>query len=226
MARRWFRPLLLASLAASLLTPAGAHADPVEDLNVGLVLTLEAPETYRPGETLTVSGHLRFQAGLPIVFETAHGLPGQTITLLLDGEPHASLITDDEGRWATQLQFDGMPPYRHELRAVAFTGTPAETSSRTAPVRRELLFTDLHIVPGSAVLVVDGGIQLQAIVLDGDGREHDVSEQADWSSSDPSVVSVSNEPGSRGSAIGVASGSATITVTFEAFSAQALLSVE
>lgn len=215
------------SLAIAALAPVSATATPIEDVNIGVVVTIAAPETYRPSDAITVSGHLRFQVGLPIVFETAQPLPGQTVTLMLDEEPLRTVTTNADGSWQTEVQFPATPPHTHELRAVAFDGTPLlQTSSRTVFVRRELIFSELRIDPPTAGIVVNGGVQLAAIALDGDGREHDVAHEATWSSSEPDVVSVSNDDGSRGLVTGVSSGSATISAQFETFTATATISVE
>jgi len=212
--------------AIAIAFPAmSATATPIDDVNIGTVLTIEGPEGYRPGVPLTVSGHLRFQVGLPIVFETAQPIPNQTVTLLLDEEPLRTVTTGSDGSWRTELSFDALPPFTHELRAVAFEATPLQTSSRTITVRRELIYTELRVDPSSAEIVPNAGLQLTATALDGDGREHDVTQLVEWTSAAPNVVSVSNADGTRGIATGVAPGTATITASFETFAATAQISV-
>lgn len=211
---------------AAALAPAAAHAvPPVPDVNLGTVATLTGPATYRPGEPLTLSGDLRFQAALPIVFETAPGLPDQSVTILLDGEPLKTVTTDTQGTWRTDVMFGNAPPYTHELQAVAYDGTPLRAASRTLFVRRELIFTELRIDPVTASIPPNAGIGLDAVALDGEGREHHVAEQATWSSSDPQIASVSNADGSRGLVTGVVPGVVTIIARFETLTATAQITV-
>lgn len=192
------RPRLLASVlaAVSLLAaaPTVATATPIDDVNIGPVVTIAGPDTYRPGEPLTISGHLRFQVGLPIVFETAQPVPNQSITVMLDEEPLRTVTSNADGSWRTELTFDASPPFAHELRAVAFEGTPLQVSSRTIFVRRDLVYTELRIDPPTATIVPNAGIQLTAIALDGEGREHDVTELADWTSAAPTPKGPAGSP--------------------------------
>jgi hypothetical protein len=222
-----FRSLVTIIALTSAAAPVAAVADPLEDFNIGLVLTIEGPATFRPGDPVRVSGHLRAQVGLPIVFETAHGVPAQEITVYVGEEPVGTTETDTTGAWSLDLSFDHEMPYTREVRASAFTGTPlVETSSRTIEIRRELIFIGLRIDPGSIEIVPNGGVALQALAEDDQGRDNDVSEQALWSSSDTDVATVSNATGERGLTMGVSPGSAMITVTYEDFVATATVLVD
>lgn len=212
------------TFAVAVTAPTSAGAVPIDDLHVGTVLTLQTPATYRAGTPFTVSGHLRFQVGLPIVFETAQPLPNQPVDVFLGEERMATVTTGTDGSWRTALQIGSMPPYVRTLRAVAFAGSPLETRSRTATIQRDIVFSEVRI-ESAGTLSVGGTMQLRAVALDGDGREHVVTEETSWSSADPSVASVSNAAGARGLVTGVAPGTTTITATFEAFDATIAISV-
>lgn len=214
------RVSLVLAVAVAGLLPVRAQAGPVRDLNVGMVLTLEAPETYRAGAPLRAGGHLRFQVGLPIVFETAQPIRGQTIDVFVDGTLARRVTTDSDGAWTAEFTFDAMPPYRHTVRAVAFAGTPAETSSRTATLRRDLTYTELRIEASAPDPIAPGqSVMVRAFALDENGRTREVTEEARWSSSDPNVASVSDADGSKGMLTAIAPGDAEIVASFEAFAA-------
>ncbi len=72
----------------------------------------------------------------------------------------------------------------------------------------------ITIEPGRPIVPIGGTVQFRAIGLFSDGREHDVTEVATWSSTDNAVSSVSDAPGSKGLATGLKSGKATISATY------------
>jgi 6-phosphogluconolactonase (cycloisomerase 2 family) len=85
--------------------------------------------------------------------------------------------------------------------------------------------TALAVTPGSASLVAGLTRQFTATATFSDGQQIDVTAIADWTSSDPSVATVSNATRTPGLAEGRAPGSVTITARFGAFAASATLTV-
>jgi hypothetical protein len=89
-------------------------------------------------------------------------------------------------------------------------------------------FVGLSISPGNPTLVIstDAELQLRAIAQFSDESSIDRTETAAWSSSDASVIAVSNAPGTKGASRGgAAAGTATITATDEATGAIATIAV-
>lgn len=205
--------------ALSGLAPAGA-AEPA-----GLTLTINTPPTFSAGTEFTVSGYLVVYAQAPVYFEASRGLAGQTIDLLIDGLPGVTVTTNSEGRYTAQITFGPNPPTTHTIQAVAFAGLPIETRSPVASTAIDRFLIDLWISPSSAGIAAGATVPLRAMGLFNDGRDADVTEQVSWSSSDPSVATVSNTAGARGIVTGVAPGTATIVATGHGLSASATISV-
>lgn len=199
--------------------PAGA-AGPA-----GLTLTIDAPTTFSAGAEFTVSGYFVVYAQAPVFFEASRGLAGQTIDLLIDGAPGVTVTTNSEGRYTAQITFGPNPPTTHTIQAVAFAGLPVETHSPVASTSIDRFLIDLRISPPSASVAPGATTALRAIGEFDEGREDDVTEQMSWSSSNPSVATVSNAAGARGIVTGVAPGTATIVATGHGVSASATVTV-
>ncbi len=84
----------------------------------------------------------------------------------------------------------------------------------------------LTITPANPSTAVGSGQQLTATGTYIDGSQQNVTASVTWSSSSSSIVLVGTTPGFQGFAIGVASGTATITATLGAVSANTSVTVQ
>lgn len=84
---------------------------------------------------------------------------------------------------------------------------------------------DLQLTPPSAQLPVGTRVQLTATGVFSDGTSSDLTAQATWSSSDPTRVSISTQGASRGEAVALTQGSATLTAFVNGTSATATFTV-
>lgn len=75
-------------------------------------------------------------------------------------------------------------------------------------------FTAITITPGSASVAEGTSIALTATATLTDGTTEDITNSVAWTSSDPTVVTMSNALGTFGSAVGNAPGTVTITAAF------------
>lgn len=210
----------LAAVAASAARPV--VADPV-DLPIGeagLTVTLEAAETFREGVPYAVSGHVYAVAAAPLVLEVSRGVPEYDVDILVDGARRATTTTQGEGHFRVDLHLtgEGAP---HTVQAVVNCGTPAEARSPERTTRLDQVYTDLSIDPRDVTVAVGGSTQLRATVLDGDGRQSDVTGGATWTSSDPAVARVD---GGRVTGVSVG-GPVVITATYRGVTAQATVTV-
>lgn len=209
--------VLLAAFSGPAIAPAAGPA--------GLTLTINAPTTFSAGAEFTVSGYLVVYAQAPAYFETSRGLAGQSIDLLIDGAPGITVTTNSEGRYTAQITFGPNPPTTHTIQAVAFAGLPIETRSPVAQTAIDRFLIDLRISPASASIARGATTSLRAIGEFNDGRTADVTEQMAWSSSDPSVATVSKVAGARGIVTGVSPGTAAVVATGHGISASATVTV-
>lgn len=214
---------LLACVTLALVAAVPASSPAAEP--AGLSVTIDAPGTYSAGTAFTVSGYLVVQAQAPVFLEASRGLSGQTIDLLIDGAPGATITTNGEGRYSAHVTFGPNPPTTHTLQAVAFRGTPLETRSRIVSTSIDRFLIGLTITPSPASVAPGGTIALRAIGEFDDGRTADVTEQVSWSSSNPPAATVSNAAGSRGVVTGVAPGTATIHAAGHGLTAAATIAV-
>lgn len=110
---------------------------------VAVLAATALPAQAAPPFQITVSGPSDFYPGQPIpafsgVLSVAGvvGVPGQSVELQLDGVPQAGGTTDPSGAFAISLS-PIADTADHVVTAVAFKGTPLETSaSAPLPVRR------------------------------------------------------------------------------------------
>lgn len=87
------------------------------------------------------------------------------------------------------------------------------------------VLTSLQVTPAAVSLPVGTRQLFTATGLFSDGSTSDLTAQATWASSDSSRVSISSQGRLRGEAFALAAGDATITATFGASQAQALVTV-
>ncbi|MEW6283772.1 MAG: Ig-like domain-containing protein, partial [Candidatus Eremiobacterota bacterium] len=85
--------------------------------------------------------------------------------------------------------------------------------------------TRLEVTPGAALLPVGLTRGFDALAIYADGTKVDVTSSAIWTSSDGTVASVSNAPGSFGRATALAQGQANITAAFQGLTASGQLTV-
>ena len=89
----------------------------------------------------------------------------------------------------------------------------------------DLVAQSIEIVPAGSMLAIDQHRQLRAVAGYLGGTSNDVTEHAQWASSDDSVVSVGNSAGNKGEIQGLSLGTVTIIVTYEGLTDDAETSV-
>lgn len=109
-----------------------AAAGPAVAAVPGVGLTLNAPATFLPGQTVQFTGRLSIVATV--------GIPLQAVDLLVDGVVVDSVTTAADGTYTAEATL-AYPPTSHQVRAVAYAGTALETVSptRTVAVARNTL---------------------------------------------------------------------------------------
>ncbi len=105
------------------------------------------------------------------------------------------------------------------------TATAGSISGSTTLTLTAAVPTSLSVSPTDFALQTNGTEQLAAQLIYTDNSTQNVTQTATWSSSAPSVATVSNSAGSLGLVTGVAVGSATITATSSSFSGSSSLVV-
>jgi hypothetical protein len=154
------RATLVAAAVAELIR---AHASEALDVNAslynleGTVITIEAPGEAWVGSAIEVSGLLVASAGEP--------LPARRVTVLVDGSPAGSAVTDESGRYRLAVK---VPlAYKERLSVAALYLPEGEDARRyrpsaSDPVYVKLLFTrpslsisasPREVLPGGAVKV-------------------------------------------------------------------------
>jgi hypothetical protein len=109
---------------------------------------------------------------------------------------------------------------RRTLLSLVLAATAACSSgdSDPAPPPPPRTLARLDVSPAAPWLVVDSTMRFYAMAFYSDQTSADVTEQATWSSSAGTVVSVSTDPGTRGAAQALGVGSSTVTATYEGVS--------
>lgn len=215
---------MIRKLAFALLLTSAASAPAGALEQAGLRLSLSVPATFQAGRTVSIQGWLHAYAAAPIVFEYARGLPSQSVDVLVDGATVATVSTDSGGMFRLEVLF-GPEQATRTVEAVAYRGTVAETRSETFTLRIERILIGLRIMPPSSTIGTGTTATLTLLAEYDDGREEVANERAVWTSSNPSVASVSNAAGTRGVITGVSPGSATITASLETMASSAAVHV-
>jgi len=91
--------------------------------------------------------------------------------------------------------------------------------------QEDLAAQSIEIVPARSTLAIDQHRRLRLIAGYPDGTSHDVTEYAQWASSDDSVVSIGNSTENKGVIQGLSLGTATISATYEGLTDDAEVSV-
>lgn len=99
-----------------------------------------------------------------------------------------------------------------------------QTGSTTLTVSDATL-TEIQVTPINPKVLVNGRQQLAATAIFSDNTQQVVTGQATWVSSTPSVAQVSTAGGMRGTATGIAVGSATISATYNGVTGSTTLTV-
>lgn len=86
-------------------------------------------------------------------------------------------------------------------------------------------FESLTLSPPTTRIGLQGVVSFVATAIYTDGTALDVTELSGWTSSDAAVASVRNDTGFRGVTVGLSSGTATITASFNGHAGAAALSV-
>ncbi|HEX2574134.1 MAG TPA: Ig-like domain-containing protein, partial [Polyangia bacterium] len=133
------------------------------------------------------------------------------------GSPGIASISNAPGTQglATGLAV-GQTPITATLGAVSASATLTVTPA---------ILRSLSITPGTLSLPLDLSQPFVAIGLYSDNTTQDVTAQASWTSSNPSVAAIGNAAGTRGLAVALAAGQTPITATLGAASATATLTV-
>ncbi|HJU84234.1 MAG TPA: Ig-like domain-containing protein, partial [Holophagaceae bacterium] len=105
--------------------------------------------------------------------------------------------------------------------ASTISATSGAISASTTLTVTSATLVSLAVTPGTATIAVTTGQQFKATGTFSDGSTQDLSTQATWNSSAPSVATVDT----KGFASGLAAGGASITATFGAASGSAILTV-
>lgn len=105
------------------------------------------------------------------------------------------------------------------------SATMGSVSGQTTLTVTNATLTSISVTPNPLTLQSGQSQQMTATGTFSDGSMVNVTRQATWSSSAPTVLSVSNAPGSKGMAFGVRSGSATVSATLNAVTGTAAATV-
>jgi len=89
----------------------------------------------------------------------------------------------------------------------------------------ELTLVSISVTPADSVIEDGSTLQLTATAIYSDGTLIDITSMGSWSSSNPSVVGVSNATATRGLVSAKKTGSETITVNFSSMSGTTTVSV-
>lgn len=196
---------LVAALALGLLGAAPARADlPL------FSLSLEGPSEYDALVPVTFGGALALG---PL------GLPVQTVEILVDEAAVQSAQTSLTGTYALDIAFSPGAPFTHTVRAVAYRGTPLETSSPPVTISLRVRLVSIAIEPAAPTVRRGGDVQLAATGSYNNETTEDITERASWTSSAPAFATVSNSAGTRGLVTGVAPGVSTISASLDAVTA-------
>lgn len=228
--------LLVLWLSLSLLPlPASAQDGGTATGGTAARITLSVdPQVVQPGGASTLSAVVQDVYGQPV--------PGVEVdfSATAGAVDPASAVTDDQGKVAaafTAPQEQGevtvtAQVYGTDLTASAAVtvqapqqqpagGQPQQPAAQQSDYVPPTL-TGIAVQPDQAAMTVGGTVQLAVTARYSDGSTSDVTGQAGYASSDPSVAAVS----ASGLVTGVAPGAATVTATYQGQSAVASVTVQ
>ena len=164
---------------------------------------------------------ITFYAGLPGIFTvTANGVP--TPSLTQTGPLPPGVTFTDNGNGTATLAGSPSTNGTSPLVITASNGiTPDATQTFTLTVSP---LKSILIAPTKPTIPAGTPEQFTATGLYGDGTNHDLTAEVEWSSSKPAVATISNAP-NPGLAQGLTKGQTNIAVTAEAIKASTTLRV-
>jgi hypothetical protein len=121
----------------------------------------------------------------------------------------AVTVSNEQG---SRGRITGVSPGLSFISARADNGVTSTTGGADARVRVSGNLVSLRIVPRNPRLAAGFTRALEAEGTFSDGATDDVTNDVEWSTSDPAVARVSNEDGTEGEVTGVADGTAIVSV--------------
>ena len=189
------------------LTTSGTWTVPAPAATVSSIVVTLTPATIDIGATAAASAIAIFSDGTrQDVTATATWNSSQT-----------SIATVQSGR---SVPVRGVASGTSTIRAT-FSGV---SGSATITVRSATI-TNLLIVPPSATMAVGDTRAFMAQAVYSDNTTADVTQQGSWTSATPSVATVSDTSGTKGSVVAIAAGTSNVTVSFGGRTATARITV-
>ena len=165
---------------------------------------------------------LRISAEIPLVTSVAKGERIQLVARLIDGDDVR--IVTEEAVWLSAdeslLEPVGGEPGLFAGLAAGEVKVGAEYEALTAEFTLEITgprLVELKVFPTDPMVVVGTELVFIAEGVYSDGKEARVTERVDWMSTDPNVVTVSNEAGSKGAATVMGLGQAEVVASLDRF---------
>jgi len=115
--------------------------------------------TVRRGEKLEVSGRL--------IDDFGQGVPGQTITLLLDNHPSTSTTTDNLGEYSSSVPTQNLEPGRHTIQASFDPPIQGYIASKSANHTFEVIAGESREVPWALMAFGASAVVLPLLILFG-----------------------------------------------------------
>ncbi len=205
--RAIFRQVLCAALAFQGAGCVGGNSSPPASL---VVSPTPASLTINPVIAAVMVG------GATTTFTATLENTSETIQWALT--PAVGTLSDTSGASITYTP----PATAASQTSVILTASAAGVSaSARIDVTRRL--ASVTVTPDAASVRIGESVQLEALATHDDSSTSDVTLLATWTSSDPTVISVS--PSGNATPAGLTGGSATITVAFSGWSATSTLSI-
>jgi hypothetical protein len=188
-----------ATLKATLMGVTGSRSVTVSQSNVAQLEITPATVAQPAGTSVN------FHATVTLKDGTVEDVTSQVVWSSSDGTQLTVLNAPDPAAGRAALVAAGSPT----LTATLMTG---ETASIVVKITSATLKA-LSVSPANQRLAVNDTYQFTVSATYSDGTVHDVTSSVAWSSSDPTIVDVSNAPGSQGSVTALAQGQITLTAT-------------
>jgi len=198
-----------ATIAATMGGIAGAASITVTEAVLQSVSITPAQPSLAAGTTLALSATGTYSDA------TTRDLTGTAIWTSAD--PSVASVSNAAG---SQGLVKGLAPGTCTISAALGGMTGSTTLTVTAAVVRSL-----SVSPADASLAAGLTLDFTAVATFTDGTSQDVTTQATWSTSAPSVATISNAAGSRGRARGLAQGTTTIAASLGSMIASVQLTV-
>ncbi len=220
------------SSAASVASVDGRGR--VDTLAAGVTTLTATFDGLSGSATLTVTDAVLVEVQVtPVAPTLAAGqlVRFQAVAIFSDG---TSRNVTGEATWSSSapatLTVSNDPRQRGLGTAVAAGSAEAQavfegvTGSTTVTVTAATV-VDVSVTPVTFTAAVGEDQRFQAVAIFSDGTSRNVTVQATWTSTAPSVAQVSNRPGQQGLVTALAAGTATLRATFEGVSGSASVTV-